>query len=32
MKRQTKMEAVFVAVCAVIAGMIAWKFYEWIGI
>jgi hypothetical protein len=30
MKRQTKLEAVFVAVCAVIAGMIAWRFYDWL--
>jgi hypothetical protein len=29
MKRQTKLEVAFVAVCAVIAGMIIWRFYEW---
>lgn len=29
MKRQTKLEAVFVAVCLTIASMIAWRFYDW---
>lgn len=29
MKRQTKLEIAFVAVCAVIAAMIAWRFYDW---
>ena len=30
MKRQTKLEVAFVAVCAVIAGMIIWRFYGWL--
>jgi hypothetical protein len=29
MKRQTKLEIAFVVVCAVIALMIAWRFYDW---
>jgi len=29
MKKQIKFEIAFVAVCAVIAGMIIWRFYEW---
>jgi hypothetical protein len=30
MKRQTKLEAMFVAVCMAIASMIIWRFYEWL--
>jgi hypothetical protein len=29
MKRQTKLEAAFVAVCLMIASMIIWRFYDW---
>ena len=29
MKRQMKLEAVFVAVCLTIASMIIWRFYDW---
>jgi len=30
MKRQTKLEVAFVAVCLTIAGMIIWRFYDWL--
>jgi len=30
MKAQTKLEAAFVAVCLMIASMIAWRFYDWL--
>jgi hypothetical protein len=30
MNKQTKLEAVFVAVCLAIALMIAWRFYDWL--
>jgi hypothetical protein len=29
MKRQTKLEIAFVAVCLAIASMILWRFYDW---
>jgi hypothetical protein len=30
MKRQTKLEIAFVAVCATLALMIVWMFYDWL--
>jgi hypothetical protein len=30
MKRQTRLEIAFVAICAVIAVTIVWRFYEWL--